>query len=386
MKMGIVLGILIIFEKFRTGTSYMWIHISSRQIYDFRQLSSGSVTGWGGWRAGRSWSRLWSPHSGSGGGRCTCSFASPACPQILCGAILARKAAGRLVMTKHCQVSLYRSLHLAMPRKFNTLLHLFSDLGAWFLNEIFRFLNCGARKTFFGHFGHIQSQAHVGLFQLYPISLPCHSCRHVENLQDIRWCFYQWYSAVTSTIYASIASSKVIKARFVHSQGRLSGNSSAKIPELTTSWCSIPRTVQTNAFVDHEGFPLRAAMNSLHNSLQTPAVRYTVYLPLITSIWIYSHPTACCFLFLLLPVLRTIFKCASWVICLVAASAASRWANMCLRSWCVPRMSVFVVPLANLPVFDLLSPGGGGCVSMMCWCEIREEDDNERKCDVLRTI
>jgi hypothetical protein len=104
---------------------------------------------------------------------------------ILSGAILARKAAGHLVLTKHCRVSLYRSLHLFVPRKLNTLLFVFSDLGAWFLYEIFRFLSCGARKAFFGHFGHIQPQAHVGLFQLYPTSLPSHSCRHVENLQDI---------------------------------------------------------------------------------------------------------------------------------------------------------------------------------------------------------
>jgi hypothetical protein len=80
---------------------------------------------------------------------------------------------------------LYRSLHLFMPRKLNTPFLLFSDLGAWFLNAIFRFLYCGARKAFFGHFGHIQPQAHVRLFQPYPTSLPCHSFRHVENLQDI---------------------------------------------------------------------------------------------------------------------------------------------------------------------------------------------------------
>jgi hypothetical protein len=152
-------------------------------------LSSGGVTSWGRWRTGRRWSRFWSPHSASGRGRCTCSFASPACLRILCGANLARKAAGRLVMTKHCWVSLYHSLHLFMPRKLNTPLLLFSDLGAWFLNEIFRFLYCSARKAFFGHLGHIQRQAHVGLFQLYPTSLPCHSCRHVENLQDISRCF-----------------------------------------------------------------------------------------------------------------------------------------------------------------------------------------------------
>jgi len=73
--------------------------------------------------------------------------------------------------------------------KFNTPRVLFSDLGVWFLDAIFHFFYCGAWKAFFGHFGHIQRQAHVGLFQLYPTSLPCHSCRHVENLQDISWCF-----------------------------------------------------------------------------------------------------------------------------------------------------------------------------------------------------
>ena len=163
----------------------MRIRMSGRQIDDFRRLRSGGVTGWGGCSAGRRWSLLWSPHSASGGGRCTCSFASPACLRILCGAILPRKAAGRLVMTRHRRVSLYRSLDLFMPRNLNTPLHLFSDLGAWFLNEIFRFLYSGARKAIVGHFGHIQCQAHVGLFQLYPTSSPCHGCRCVENLQDI---------------------------------------------------------------------------------------------------------------------------------------------------------------------------------------------------------
>jgi hypothetical protein len=31
--------------------------------------------------------------------------------------------------------------------------------------------------------------AHVGQFQLYPSSLPCHCCRHVQNLHDISCCF-----------------------------------------------------------------------------------------------------------------------------------------------------------------------------------------------------
>jgi len=178
----------------------------------------------------------------------------------------------------------------------------------------------------------------------------------------------------------------VIKASFVHSRGCLSGNASSKIPELAASWCSISRTVRTNAFVDRAGSLVRAAKNSSHSSLRTPTVCYTVNWPPSASIWIYLHPTACCFWFLLLPVLQTIFKWASWVICLVAALAALQWTHLCLRSCCVPIMSRFDVAPANRPVFNLLSPGGGGCVSMMCWCGIGEEDDNERKWEALRTI
>jgi len=52
----------------------------------------------------------------------------------------------------------------------------------------------------------------------------------------------------------------------------------------------------------------------------------------------------------------------------------------------VPRIAVFDVAPADRLVFDPLSHGGGGCVSMMCWCGIREEDDNERQWEALRTI
>jgi len=128
----------------------MPICISGGQIDYLRRLNLRSVSRWGGWRAGQWRSRLWSRLSASVGWRCTCSFASPECLRILCSAILAWKAAGRLVLTKHCRVSLYRSLHLFVPRKLNTLLLLFSDLGSWFLNEIFRFLDCGTRKAFLG--------------------------------------------------------------------------------------------------------------------------------------------------------------------------------------------------------------------------------------------
>jgi len=175
IKIGIVLGFLII-EKFRAGESCMRICISGGQINNLGTLNFRSVSRWGGWRARQWQSRLWSRLSASVEWSCTCSFASPACLRILCGAIFSWKAARRLVLTKHCRVSLYRSLHLFVPRELNTPLLLFSDLGAGFLNEVFRFLDRGARKAFFGHFGHILGQAHVGLFQLYTTSLPCHSC------------------------------------------------------------------------------------------------------------------------------------------------------------------------------------------------------------------
>jgi hypothetical protein len=167
----------------------MRIHISGRKIVDSRTLSSGSVPSLAEWDTRKMWSRLCSPLSASVGWRCTWSLASPACLRILCSAILAWKAAASLALTKHCRVSLYRSPHHFMPRKFNTRLLFFSDLGVWFLNQIFDFLYYGTLKAFFGHFGHIQRQTHAGQFPLYPTSLPCHSCRHDENVQDIVYCF-----------------------------------------------------------------------------------------------------------------------------------------------------------------------------------------------------
>jgi hypothetical protein len=57
----------------------------------------------------------------------------------------------------------------------------------------------------------------------------------------------------------------------------------------------------------------------------------------------------------------------------------SRLTDFFLRSCCVPRIAIVGVAPANLPVFDSLLPGRGGCVSMMCRCGIEEKDDNERK-------
>jgi len=52
----------------------------------------------------------------------------------------------------------------------------------------------------------------------------------------------------------------------------------------------------------------------------------------------------------------------------------------------VPRISVFDVVPANLALFDPLSPGGGSCVSRMCWCGIGQEDDNKRKWETPMTM
>jgi len=52
----------------------------------------------------------------------------------------------------------------------------------------------------------------------------------------------------------------------------------------------------------------------------------------------------------------------------------------------VRRVPVFDVPLTTWQEFNLLSPGGDGCVCMICWYGIGEEDDNEKKWEVLRTI
>ena len=60
---------------------------------------------------------------------------------------------------------------------------------------------------------------------------------------------------VPSTIYSSVATSKVLKDCSVHSQGCLSRNWSAIIAELEISRYSISQTVRTKALVEKGGFP-----------------------------------------------------------------------------------------------------------------------------------
>ena len=82
----IVLAILstcIMIEQLGAGKKSRFIYISSRQMCDLGTLSAMIVTGWGRWHL--FWYRLFV----SDLRRCTCSFAPPACPWILCCAILA---------------------------------------------------------------------------------------------------------------------------------------------------------------------------------------------------------------------------------------------------------------------------------------------------------
>jgi len=151
----------------------MWIHIFGRHIDKLGRLSSGIVTGWCGWcsgqrwhsgqrwrvgqrwRLGQSWGRLLCRLFGSLGWRCTCIFMSPACLKILCSAILVRNTDVCLILTKHRWVSSYCRRHLFIPGKLNTLHICILDFSARFLEQILCFLNCGAQKPSFGHFGHI---------------------------------------------------------------------------------------------------------------------------------------------------------------------------------------------------------------------------------------
>ena len=167
--------------------------------------------------------------------RCASSFAPPACLLILCCAILECKAAGSLIFINHCRMSFYCSLHLFMPRKLNSSLLLFSDFGRSFLTSC-----CVSSTAVYQN----RPLAILAIFKARRMS-DCSSCtrppclarssRHIENLQQISCCFQKEDVAISTIIYDSIASSKVFKACFVHSWGPLSRNSSAKIPELTTS-------------------------------------------------------------------------------------------------------------------------------------------------------
>jgi len=121
-------------------------------------------------------------------------------------------------------------------------------------------------------------------------------------------------------------------------------------------------------------------------NLSTPTIRYTVTWLLFTSTWIYSHQTAYCFTIMPLPVLLTIFECASCVLFLVAALAMSWWPNWCQLACCVSISDAFLVVPINYFDSDPLLPRYGGWVSMNYCCGIDDEENNEMKSEVFQNI
>jgi len=107
------------------------------------------------------------------------------CLGILRCATLARKTAVCVVLTNHSRVSFHRSHHLLITRKLNPRVLLFSNFSPLYLDWTLYFVYCGERKPYFCHVGHIQCKSYIGLFQLYPTSLPWYCCRHVASLQEI---------------------------------------------------------------------------------------------------------------------------------------------------------------------------------------------------------
>ena len=162
-----ILGIWIMIDKSSAGKRSMYIHISGWHSFCFGALSSLTVTRWGRWRSGPQWHRSW--------WWCTLTFAPPVCLSILRCGIVHKMTAVRLIITNHCQVSCHRSLHLVMPRKNNTPLHLLSDFSLRFHDSWLGFLYCSVRKPFCSHFDYIQGKTHVRRFKLYPTSLSCKS-------------------------------------------------------------------------------------------------------------------------------------------------------------------------------------------------------------------
>jgi hypothetical protein len=127
-------------------------------------------------------------------------------------------------------------------------------------------------------------------------------------------------------------------------------------------------------------FPLREVINWSHSSLRTRAVRYILISPSSTQICIDSHLIACCFLFLLLPVVGTFFQCASRVIFLVATHAALWWTNWCLRCCCVSlRGALLETPVVRLDS-TRSAPRGTVSGAMACGCRNVRRMITERIC------
>ena len=199
-----ILGRWFMWTRFRWGKRCLRRCTSGWQLDDVKRLSSRFVSS-RGWRySSLRWRRLcsllcsqhrselWSQLSASVGWRCTCSVVSPAYLWIICNAIYARKAPRHAVLMQNSQLSFYGCLRLVLPTKLNDSLLTFFDPCIRCLHKILHFPHCGAQRPSFVHFGHVQGQAHVGLFHLYSTSLTCHRSRLVDYQQETGCCINQW--------------------------------------------------------------------------------------------------------------------------------------------------------------------------------------------------
>jgi len=113
-------------EKFNIWNRGMHIKISGWHTFNVRTLSSNIVTKWCRWHVGQR--RDWF------GCSCTCCTAPPACLQIICCAILARKAAIHVIFKNDCWLSRHCGLQLFKPWRLDIPHHLLSDFGVKFLD------------------------------------------------------------------------------------------------------------------------------------------------------------------------------------------------------------------------------------------------------------
>jgi hypothetical protein len=133
---------------------------------------------------------------------------------------MAMQAPTGLIFTTHSWVSFKPILQISMPNKLNSLLPRFFYIHMRDFDLVLGFLYCGVGKPYFGDLGHIQGKAHVRLFELHPISLPCHGSKHVETLLEIIFCFKECDSdsAITITIYILVSFSSVFAPCFINSR------------------------------------------------------------------------------------------------------------------------------------------------------------------------
>jgi hypothetical protein len=149
-------------EQLSVGKRRMYIHTPGWHTFYFITLMSITVARscrcdcGQRWYCGRSCRLRW--------WRCAGFFVLPVCLQIVRSAIVAWKAAVRIMFKNNCWVSQNFSLHLFMPCKLNSSQRFMSDFVASLLDSLLSFFYCGTPKPSFGHFVHIQGQAHVGLF------------------------------------------------------------------------------------------------------------------------------------------------------------------------------------------------------------------------------